>query len=192
MSPPSWTSLPPPSPAASASASVPPDPMDCSTPGFLVFHHLLELAQTHVHWVSNAIQPSHPLRCPLLILSSIFLTIRVFSNESALHIRWPKDWRFSFSLRPSNEHSGLMSFRMDWFDLFAAQGTLKSLLQHCSSKASILWLSAFFRVQLSHLYMTTGKNKALTRWTSVVKVISLLFNMLSMLVIAFLWRSNIF
>ena len=126
---------------------------------------------------------------PLLLLS-IFLSIRVFSNKSALRIRWPKYWNFSFSISPSNEHSGLISFRMDWLDLLANQGTLKSLLQHHSSKASIIWHSAFFIVQLSHPYMTTGKSIALTRWTFVGKVMSLLFNMLSRLVITFLPRSK--
>ena len=119
------------------------------------------------------------LCCPLLLLPSIFPNIRVFSNESALHIRWPKYWRFSFNTSPSNEHPGLISFRMDWLDLLAVQGTLKSLLQHHSSKASILQCSAFFIVQLSHPYMTTGKTIALARRTFVGKVTSLLFNMLS-------------
>ena len=121
------------------------DPMDCSTPGFPVLHYLPEFVQTHVHWAHDAIQPSHPLSslCPLLLLPSIFPSIRVFSNESALHIRWPKYWSFSFNISPSNEHSGLISFRMDWLDLLAVQGTLKSLLQHHSSKASILRCSAF-------------------------------------------------
>ena len=118
------------------------DPKDCSTPGLPVHHQLLELAQTHVHWVGDAIQPSHPLSSPLL-LPSIFPSIRVFWNESVLRIRWPKYWSFSFNISPSNEHSGLISFRMDWLDLFAVQGTLKSLLQHHSSKASI------FSAQLS-------------------------------------------
>ena len=113
-----------------------------------------------------------------------------FSNESALRIRWPKDWSFSFNISPTNEHPRLVSFRMDWLDLLAVQGTLKSLLQHHSSKASILWCSAFFRVQLSHPYVTTGKTTALTRWTFVGRVISLLFNMLSMCVITFLPRSK--
>ena len=117
--------------------------------------------------------------CPLLLLPSIFPSIRVFSDESALHIRWPKYWSFSFSISPSNEHSQLISFRIDWFDLLVVQGTLKSLLQHHSSKESMLWHSAFFIVQLSHPYMTTGKTIALTRWTFVGKVMSLLFNMLS-------------
>ena len=127
---------------------------------------------------------------PLLLLPSIFPSIRVLSNESALRIRWPKYWSFSCSISPSNEHPGLISFRMNWLDLLAVQGTLKSLLQHHSSKASIIWLSAFFTVQLSHPYMTTGKTIALTRWTFVGKVMSLLFNMLSRLVITFLPRSN--
>ena len=126
----------------------------------------------------------------LLLLLSIFPSIRVFSNESALCIRWPKYWGFSFSISPSNEHPGQISFRMDWLDLLAVQETLKRLLQHHSSKASILWPSAFFIVQLSHSYMNTGKTIALTRQTLVSKVMSLLFNMLSRLVIAFLPRSK--
>ena len=130
------------------------------------------------------------LRRPLLLLPSIFPSIRVFSNESALHIRWPKYWNFSFNISPSNEHPGLSSFRMDWLDLPAVQGTLKSLLQHHSSKASILWHSAFFTVQLWHPYMTTGKTTALTRQTFVGKAMSLLFNLLSRLIITFLPRSN--
>ena len=134
---------------------------------------------------------SHLIPChPLLLPPSIFPSIRVFSNESAFRIRWPKYWRFSFSISPSNEYSGLISFRMDWLDLLADQGTLKSLLQHHSSKASILQCSAFFIVQLSHPYMTTGKIIALTRRTFVGKVMSLLFNMLSRLVITFLSRSK--
>ena len=135
---------------------------------------------------SNHLILSHPL----LLLPPIPPSIRVFSNESAFHIRWPKYWSFSFSISPSNEYPGLISFRMDWLDLLAVQGTLKSLLQHHSSKASILWCSAFFRVQLSHPYMTTGKTTALTRWTFVGKVMSRLFNMLSRLVITFLPRSK--
>ena len=130
------------------------------------------------------------LCCPLLLLPSIIPSIRVFSNESVLHIRWPKYWSFSFSIRPSNEYSGLISSRMDWLDLLAVQGTLKGLLQHFSSKASILWCSAFFIVQLSHPYMTTGKTKALTRQTFVGKLMSLLFNMVSRLVITSLQRSK--
>ena len=142
------------------------DPMDCSTPGLPVHHQLLVFTQTY-----DAIQPSHPH--PLLP-PSIFPSIRVFSNESFLCIRWPKYWNFSFSISPSNEYSALVSFRTDWLDLLAVQGTLKSLLQHHSSKASILWCSAFFIVQLSHPYMTTGKTIALTRQTFVGKVRSLL------------------
>ena len=131
------------------------------------------------------------LCCPLLLLPSIFPSIRVFSNESVLHIRWAEYWSFSFSISPSNQYSGLISFRMDWLDLLAVQRTLKSLLQHHGSKASILWCSALFIVQLSHPYMTTGKTIALTRWTFLGKVMSLLFNMLSRLVITFLPR-NVF
>ena len=134
---------------------------------------------------------SHLILChPLLLLPSIFHSIGVFSNESVLRIRWPKYWSFSFSISPSNEYSGLISFRMDWFDILAVQGTLKSLLQHHSSKASILRCSAFFIVQLSHPYMTTGKTIASTRWTFVGKVMFLLFIMLSRLAIAFLPRSK--
>ena len=199
--------------------------MDYNIPGFPVLHHLPELAQTYVHWVGDAIQPSHLLLSP----SSPAFN---FSNKSALHIRWPNYWSFSFiipwrrkwqptpvslpgkshghrslvgcrlqrvrhdwatdsfSIRPSNEYSGLISFRIDWFDLLAVQRTLKSLLQHHSSKAPILRHSAFFIVQLSHLYMTTGKTIALTRWTFVSKVTSLLFNVLSKFVITFLPRSK--
>ena len=163
--------------------------MDCSTPGLPVHHPILEFIQTHVQEVGDAIQSSHPLSS-LLLLPSIFPTIRVFSNESVLHISWPKYWSFSFSISPSYEYSGLISFRMDWLDLLAVQGTLKSLFQHHSSKASVLQCSAFFIVQLSHPYMTTVKTITLTIWTFVSKVMSLLFNTLSMLVIAFLPRSN--
>ena len=135
--------------------------------------------------------PSHLILChPLLLLPSIFPSIRIFSNESVLHIRWPKYWSFSLSISPSNEYSGLISFRMDWLDHLAVQGTLKSFLQHHSSKASILWRSDFFIVQLSHPYMTTGKIIALTKRIFVGKVMSLLFNMLSRLVITFLLRSK--
>ena len=130
------------------------------------------------------------LCCPILLLPSIFPSIRVFSNESVLRIRWPKDWSFRFSISPSNEHSGLISFRMDWLDLLVVQGTLKSLLQHHSSNASILQYSALFMIQLSHPYMTTGKTIALTRRTFVSKVMSLLFNMLSRFAMAFLPRSK--
>ena len=125
--------------------------------GFTALHYLLELAQTHIYWVSDAIQQSHVYH-PLLLLPSNFPSIRVFSNESVLHIRWPKYWSFSFSISPSNEYLGLFSFRVNWFDLLAVQRTLKSLLQYHSSKASVLWCSASFMVQLSHSYMTTGKN----------------------------------
>ena len=164
------------------------DPMDYSTPGFRVHHQLSELAQMNV---IKLMMPSNHLIlcCPLLLLPSVFTGIRIFSNESALRIRWPKYYSFSFSISPSSEYSGLISFRMDWLDLLAVQGTLKSLLQHHSSKASILRRSTFFIVQLSHPYMTTGETIALTRWTFVGKVMSLLFNMLSRLVIAFLPRS---
>ena len=139
--------------------------MNCSTPGLPVHHQLPEFTQTHVHRVSDAIQPPHP-HPPLLLLPPIPPSIRVFSNESTLHMRWPKYWSFSFSISPSKEHPGLTSFRMDWLDLLAVQGTLKSLLQHHSSKPSILGCSAFFTVQLSHPYMTTGKTTALTRRTT--------------------------
>src|SRR5574337_894357 len=146
------------------------DPMNRSTPGLPIHHQLPDFTQTHVHRVSDAIQPSHPL-LSLLLLPPIPPSIRVFSNESTLCLRWPKYWSFSFSISPSKERPGLISFRMDWLDFFAVQGTLKSLLQHHSSKASILWRSAFFTVQLSHPLMTTGKTIALTRRTFVGKVI---------------------
>ena len=153
--------------------------MNHSTPGLPVHHqHPSSLRLTSIE---SVIPSSHLiLGCPLL-LPSIFPSIRVFSNESGLHIRWPKYWSFSFNISPSNEHPGLISFRMDWLDLLEVQGTLKSLLQHHSSNASILWHSAFFTVQLSHPYMTTGKTIALTRWTFVGKIMSLLLNMLSRL-----------
>ena len=165
------------------------DPMNRSTPGLRVHHNSwsppkpmsIELVITSNHLI---------LRLPLLLLPSIFLSLRIFSNESVLHIRLPKYWSFSFSMSPSNEHPGLISFRMDWLDLLAVQGTLKSPLQYHSSKASILQYSAFFIVQLSHPYMTTGKTIALTRRTFVDQVASLLFNMLSRLVITFLPRSK--
>ena len=153
------------------------DPVNCSTPGLPVYHQLPEITQTHVHQVGDAIQPPHPSH-PLLLLPPIPPRIRVCSNESNLHIRWPKYWSFSFSISPSNEHPGL-TFRMDWLDLLAVQGTLRSLLQHHSSKASIFRRSAFLTVQLSHPYMTPGKTIALTRRTFVGKVMSLLFNMVS-------------
>ena len=161
--------------------------MDCSTPGLPVHYQLPELTQTHVQQVSDAMQ--HLILClSLLLLPSILPSIKVFSNESILCIRWPKYWSFSLSISPSNEYSRLIAFRMDWLDLLAVQRTLKSLLQHHSSTASILQRSAFFIVQLSHPYMTTGKTIALTRWTYVGKVTSLLFNMLSRLIRVFLPR----
>ena len=166
------------------------DPMNRSTPSLPVHHQLPEFTQTHVHRVSDAIQPSHPLSSPSPPAPNPSQH-RVFSSESTLHMRWPKYWSFSFSIIPSKKHPGLMiSFRMDWLDLLAVYGTLKSLLQHHSSKASILQCSAFFTVQLSHPYMTTEKTIALTRRTFVGKVMSLLFNMLSRLVITFLPRSK--
>ena len=152
------------------------DSMDCSLLQFMS--------------IESVMPSSHLILCCPLLLPSIFPSIRVFSNESVLCIRWPKYWSFSFSISLSDEYSGLISFRMDWLDLLAVQGTLKSLLQHHSLKASILWCSAFLIVHLSHPYMTTGKTKALTRWTFFGKVMSLLFNMLSRLVITFLPRSN--
>ena len=140
----------------------------------------------------ESVMPSNHLILwrPLLLTPSVFPSIRVFSNKSILHIRWPEYWSFSFSINPSSEYSGLISFKMDWLDLLAVPGTLKSLLQHHSSKSSILWHSAFFTVQLSHPYMTTRKTIALARWTFVNKVMSLLLNMLSRLVITFLPRSK--
>ena len=161
--------------------------MNCSMPGLPVHHHLPEFTQIHVHQV--VMPSSHLILChPLLLLPPIPPSIRVFSNESALPIRWPKYW--SFSISPSNEYSGLISFRIDWFDLFAVQGTLKNLLQHHRSKASNLQHSAFFMVQLSHPYMTTGKTTALTIQIFAGKVMSLLFNTLSQFVTAFLPRSK--
>ena len=165
------------------------DPMDCSTPGHPVHHQtqsLLKLMSIELVMPSN----HHILYHPLLLLPSILPSIRVFSKESVLLIRWLKYWSFSFSISPSNEYSGVISFRMDWLDLLAVQGTLKSLLQNRSSKISILRCSVFFLVQLSHPYMTTGKTIALTRRTFVGKVMSLLFNMLSRLVITLLPRSK--
>ena len=146
--------------------------MDCSMPGLPVHCQLLEFTQTCVHWVGDAIQPSHPLSSPSP-LPSIFPSIRVFSNESVLCIRWPKYWSFSFSISPSNEHPGLVSFRMDWLDLFAVQGTLKNLLQHHSSKASILQRSAFFIVLLSHPYMTTRKTIDLRRFLNQNQIMTI-------------------
>ena len=177
------------------------DPMDCSTPGFPVHHQLLELAQTHVHWVSDAIKPSHPLSSPSLPAFNLSQNWYLFQWVSSS----PKYWSFSFSISPSSEYSGLISFRMNWLDLLAVQGTLKSLLQHHSSKTSVLPGSAFFVVQLSHPYKTIGKPQLwllsaldlltiglIDYWTFVRKVMSLLFNMLSRLVIAFLPQSKHF
>jgi len=164
--------------------------MNRSTPGLPVHHQLPEFTQTHVHWVSDAIQPSHPLSSPSPPAPPIPPSIRVFTKELTLRMRWPKYWSFSFTIIPSKEHPGLISFRMDWLDLLAVQGTLKSLLQHHSSKVSILQHSGFFTVQLSHPYMTTGETIALTRQTFVGKVMSLFLNMLSRLVITFLPRSK--
>ena len=163
------------------------NPMNCGTPRFPSLSP--RVCSNSCHWIS---EPSnHLILCwPLLLLPSIFPSIGVFSKESVLHIRWPKYWSFSFNIGPSNEYSGLISFRIDWLDLLSVQGTFKSLLQHQSSKASILWCSAYLRVQLSHPYMTTGKTIALTRLTLAGKVISLLFNMLSRLVITFLPRGK--
>ena len=158
------------------------NPMNRSMPGLLVHHQLPEFTQTHVHRISDAIQPSHPLLSPFPPAPNPSQH-QSLSNELTLCMRLPKYWSFSFNISPSNEHPGLISFRMDWLDLLAVQGTLKSLLQHHSSKASVLWLSAFFTIQLSHPYMTTGKAIALTRRTFVGKVMSLLLNMLSRLII---------
>ena len=171
------------------------DPMNHTMPKLPVHYQFPEFTQTHVHRVSDAIHPSHPLSSPSPPLSSSSPdpfppSIRVFSNESTLCMRWPKCWSFSFSISPSKEIPRLISFRMDWLDLLAVQGTLKSLLQHHTSKASILQCSAFFTVRLSHPYMTHGKTIALTRWNFVGKVMSLLSNMLSRLVITFLPRSK--
>ena len=151
-------------------------PVDHSTPGLPVHYQFPEFTQTHVHAVGvQSVMPSNPLiLCRLLLLPSMFPSTRFFSNESALHIRWSKYWSFSFNISPSNEHPGLIFFRMDWLDVLAVQGTLKSLLQHHSSEASLLQHSASFIVQLSHPYMTTGETIALTKWTFVGKVMSLL------------------
>ena len=165
------------------------DPMNCSMPGLPVHHQLPEFTQTHIHRVGDAIQPSHPLSSPFLLLPPIPPSIRVFSNESTLRMRWSKYWSFIFNIIPFKEHPELI-LRMDWLDVLAVQGTLRSLLQHHSSKASILWRSAFFTVQLSYPYMTTGKTIALIRRTFVGKVMSLLLNMLSRLVITLLPRSK--
>ena len=162
-------------------------PMGCSMPGLPVHHHLPEITQIHVHWVSDAIQPSHLLSSPSPPAFNLFQGLFKWVTFC---IRWPKYWSFSFSISPSNEYSGLISLRTDWLDLLEVQGTLKSFLQHHRSKASILRCSAFFLVQISHPHMTTGKTIALTRWTFIDKVMSLLFNMLSRLVITFLPRSK--
>ena len=163
--------------------------MDCKIPGFPVFYDLLAFAQTHVHWVDDALQPFHPLSSPsppALNLSSI----RDFSNESAVWIRWPKYWSFSFSISPPNEYSWLISLKIPSFDLLAVQGTLRNLLQHYGLKASFFWRSAFFMVQLSQLYVTTGKTIPSTIQTFVGRVMSLLFNTLSRFVIAFMKQSE--
>ena len=167
------------------------EPMDCSTPSLPVHCQLLEFTQTHVHWVSNAIQPSHPLSSPSPLAFNLSQQQGLFKWVSSL-LWWPKYWSFSFNISPSNEHSGLISFRMDWLDLLAVQGTLRSLLQYHSSRASFLWCSAFFIVQLSCPYITTGKTTALTIQTFVGKATYLLFNMLSRFVIPFLPRSKHF
>ena len=161
--------------------------MDHSTSVFHVLRHLPEFAKTHVHWVDNAIQPSYPLSS-LFLLPPTFPSIRVVSNESVLPTRWPKYWSFNLSISPSNEYSGLISFRTYWFDLLPVQVTLKSLPQHRSSKASIIWCSAFFMVQLTYSYMTTGNTIALTRRIFVGKVISFHFNEPSWFITVFLPR----
>ena len=147
--------------------------MDCSTPGFLILHYFQEFTQTYVLWIDDAIQPSHLIFCHPLLLLSVFPTIRILSNELTLRIRWPEYWSFTFSISPFNEYSGLISFRIDWFDLLTVQGTLKNLHQH-NSKAWILWHSAFFMVQFSHPYTATGKTIPLIIQTSVGKMMSLL------------------
>ena len=154
------------------------NPMDCNMPGFPTHHQLQEFAQTHVHWVVDVIQPSHPLSSPSPPTFNLSQHQGLF-QKSVLHIRWPKYWGFSFGISPPNEYSGLIFLRMDWLDLLAVPGTLKSLLQHHNSKASVLRHSAFFILQISYPYMTTGKTIALTRRTFFGKVMSLLFNMLS-------------
>ena len=163
--------------------------MDCSTPGLPVPHQLLEFTQTHPHWVGDAMQPSHPVLSPSPPTFNLSQHQGLFQWVCSSH-QVAKALEFQFNISSSNEHSGLISFRMDWLDLFEVQETLKSLLQHHSSKASILLCSAFFIVQLSHPYVTIGKTIALTRWTFVGKVMPLLFNMLSRLVVAFLQRSK--
>ena len=164
-------------------------PMDCSTPSFSVLHHLPELAQTRIHWVGDAIQPSHPLSSPSLPAFKLSQHQGLFQWVGSLY-QMAKVLELQPNISPYNKYSGLISFRIDLFDLLAVQGTLKSLLQHHSSKGSILWHLAFFMVQLSHLYITPGKNIVLTRWIFVGKVMSLLFNMQSRFVIAFLPKSK--
>ena len=166
------------------------DPVDCSIPGFPIHHQLPELTQTHMHTVDDAIQPSHPLLSPSPPAFNLAQHQCLFQWVSSSH-QVAKDWSFSFSISPSNEHPGPISLRIDWSDLLAVQGTLKSLFQHHSSKASILQCSAFFRVQLSHLYMTTGETIALTRWTFVGNVMSLHFSMLCRLVIVFFQGASV-
>ena len=161
--------------------------MDCSTTDSSVLHY----SQNLLKFIDLVMLSNHLiLCCPFLLLPSVFPSIRIFSNEPALHIRWPKYWSVNFNISPSSEYSGLISFRIGWYVLLAVQGTLKSLLQHHSSKASVLWHSAFFMVQLWHLYMTTRKTIALTIWTCVDHVISLLLNMLSRFAVAFLPRNK--
>ena len=163
--------------------------MNGSMPGLPVHHQLLESTQTHVHRVGDAIQPSHPLLTPSSPAPNPSQHQSLF-QWSTLHMRWPKYWSFSFNISPSNEHPGLISFRMDWLDLLVVKRSLKSLLQHYSSKASVVWHSAFFMVQLSYPFMTTGKTGALNRWMFVSKVMSLLFNILCRYVLVFLPRSK--
>ena len=165
--------------------------MDFSTPGFLVLHNLLDFAQTHVHWVGNAIQPCHPLPSPSPFTFSLSQHQGLLHWASSSH-QVAKYWSFSFNISSSNEYSGLISFRIDCFDLLDVQGTLKSLLQHCSLKASILWCSAFPKIQLSHPYMTTGKSIPLTRQKFVSKVMSLLFNMPSRFVLLYFQGARVF
>ena len=164
--------------------------MDYSIPGFPVHNQLLELAQTHVHQVGDVIQPSHPLSSPFPTAISLSEHQGLLMNERVLHIRWPKCWSFSFRISPSNNYSVFISFKIDFFDLLVVKGTLKNLLQHHSSKVSVLPCSAFFMVQLSHLHMTTGKARALAIWTFVGKVMSLFLNMLSRFLRAFLPSSK--
>ena len=165
------------------------DPVNCSTPGFPALHYVPEYAQTHLHWVDDAIQLSHPLSSPSPPALN-FPSIRLFSNESVLCVSWPMYWSFTCSISPSNDYSGMISLRIDRFDLLAVQGTLKRLLQYHTSKAPVLRCSACFLVQLSHPHMTTGKTIALTIWNCFSKVMTLIFNMLSKIFIAFLPRSK--